>query len=296
MKAALFILIMLFTGLCSTAQIKSVVVDGNTKEVIPYVNIWVENENIGTTSNEEGEFELNVTDTNKIIVFSAIGYATTKIKVSNIGKEVTLMPQATVLQEVFMRLKKGTRTLGIGRFRKSEIHNYFGSAVSPWMVANYFGYQEEYKNTPYLKKLNILTDSQIKNATFNIRLYSINEKGKPGDYLYDKNIIGLAKRGKMVTEVDLSSLNIQFPKNGFFIAFEWLLIESNKYHITYTRSGSKEKYTGIRYAPSIGSVTADEEYNSWRYVQGSWTRWYKPSIISKSGRYSFAAIELTLTN
>lgn len=295
MRTNILITILIFSCFLSSAQVRAVIIDGNTKERIPYVNIWVENENTGTTSNESGEFVLTVADTNLMILFSAIGYTTKSIKAGNISGLVALMPQSMILQEVFIHPKKGAKTLEVGRLNKSEIHNYFGSAVSPWMVANYYPYQDEYKNTPFLKHLNILTESTIKKATFNIRLYSVNESGKPGDYLYDKNIIGIARRGKNMTEVDLSTLNIQFPENGFFIAFEWLIIESNKYTATYSRSDSKERYNGIRYAPSIGSIKGTEESNCWRYAEGAWSKFYRP-IIAKSGRYSFAAIELTLTD
>ena len=288
-------IMLIFSYFPSSAQVRAVVIDANTKEKIPYVNIWIENENTGTTSNEAGEFELILADTNKMILFSAIGYTTKTIKAGNISGLVALMPQSMLLQEVFIHSKKGTKTLKIGRFNKSEIRNYFGSSVSPWMVANYYEYQDGYKNTPFLKKLNILTESTIKKATFNIRLYSVSESGKPGDYLYDKNIIGTARRGKNMTEVDLSDLNIQFPENGFFIAFEWLIIESNKYTVSYTRSGSKERYDGIKYSPSIGSIIGTEESNCWRYTEGAWSKFYRP-VLAKSGRYSLAAIELTLTN
>jgi hypothetical protein len=35
------------------SQMKGIVIDAETKEKIPYVNIWLENENIGTTSNSK---------------------------------------------------------------------------------------------------------------------------------------------------------------------------------------------------------------------------------------------------
>jgi hypothetical protein len=44
----------------SFSQLRSVVIDKETKEAIPYVNIWIEDENIGTTSNQQGEFEINI--------------------------------------------------------------------------------------------------------------------------------------------------------------------------------------------------------------------------------------------
>ena len=296
MKTAILMVMMLFTGFLSSAQLRAVVVDANTLAKISYVNIWVENENIGTTSNESGEFELNITDTNKVIVFSAIGYSTTKMRVSNIDKEVTLMPQATVLQEVFIHPKKDTRTLGIGQFKKSGIDFYYVSGITPWMMANYFAYEDEYDQTPYLKKIRLLTQSKIKNATFNIRLFIPNKNGEPGDYLYGKNIIGEAKKGNNVTEVDLSQLNIQFPREGFFIAMEWLIIESNKYEYTYTRAGSKEKFKGIRYEPFIGSLPGNKENNSWRYIEGNWVRLANSNPKGSAVEYRHLTMELTLTN
>ena len=296
MKTLLLFLSFLFLGKISSCQIKSIIIDSVTRENIPYVNIWVENENIGTTSNEEGEFELNVTATNKIILFSAIGYESTKMKAGSIGKEVMLVPQIPVLKEVLIYSKKGTRELIIERFKKSESNHSFVGGVTPWILAKYFGYQDDYESTPYLKKINILTNSEIKNATFNIRLYSVGEDGNPGEYLYEKNIIGIAKKGKTITEVDLSTLNIRFPQNGFFIAYEWLIIESNRHEYSYTVHGSKEEFKGIRYEPAIASLKGNEDKNSWMFTKGNWKKWNGLSLKEIVNRYRYLAIELILTN
>lgn len=296
MKAATLMVIILFNGFLSSAQIKAVVVDGKTKEKISYVNIWVENENTGTTSNENGEFILDVTDINKIIVFSAIGYATTKIKVSYIGKEVKLMMHATVLEEVFIHPKKGTIELSIESFKKSESNHSFVGGITPWIVAKFFSYQDNYKATPFLKKIKILRNSSVRDASFNIRLYSVNENGDPGEYLYDKNIIGIAKKGQTITEIDLSQFNIQFPENGFFIAIEWLIIESNRHVFTYTKKGSKKKFKGVRYEPAVASIKGNERKNSWTYTKGYWKKWSVSSSQETEYSYRFLAMELTLTN
>ena len=52
----LFTLIILLISNLGFSQLKAVIIDSETRENIAYVNIWVENENIGTTSNEKGEF------------------------------------------------------------------------------------------------------------------------------------------------------------------------------------------------------------------------------------------------
>lgn len=44
-----------------------------------------------------------------------------------------------------------------------------------------------------------------------------------------KILLGKLKNGTTITEVDLSQLDIQFPKEGFFVAIEWLIIEPNKH-------------------------------------------------------------------
>lgn len=296
-KSFLIIFAILLKSQFAYSQVKSVMIDSNTKQEIPYVNIWVENENIGTTSNDRGEFQLNVSDLNKSIVFSAIGYTTKKIKAGEIKGVVALDPYAIVLQEVFIAPKKYTKELVIESFKKSETNHYFVGGITPWIMAKYFAFEDDYKSTPYLKKIKIITNSEIDQATFNIRLYSVNENGNPGEYLYDKNIIGIARKGKNITEVDLSQLNILFPENGFFIAYEWLIIESNKYEFTYTRQGSKEKFNGIRYEPGIGSFIGNEQKNSWSYTNGNWYKWTgHPSLKENDGKYRFLAIELTLTN
>ncbi len=296
MKSCLLFLVVFFVAQTVFCQVKSVLTDNKTNEKISYVNIWVENENIGTTSNESGEFELNVLDTNKIIVFSAIGYTTRKMKAGDIKSVVELVPYATVLQEVFIHPRKGTKEFVIERFKKSETNHSFVGGLTPWMVAKYFAYEDDYKATPYLKRIKILTNSRINNATFNIRLYSVDAHGDPEEYLYDKNIIGTAKKGKTITEIDLSPFNIQFPENGFFIAFEWLIIESNRHEVTLTKPGSKEKFKGLRYEPGISTFKGNEEKNSWTYTKGKWNKWDIPSLKENEYKYRFLAIELTLTN
>jgi len=243
MRKLLTIAILLISNL-GFSQLKSVIIDSKTKEGIPYVNIWVENENIGTTSNEKGEFELNI-EKPKIILFSAIGYKTKRISSDLIKNRIELKPFVTELDEVIIKPKMLTKELTIGEFKKSKINFYFSCGTKPWIAARYFRYDKKYTETPFLNKISVLTNSRVKDSKFNIRLYTINSKGEPDNYIYDKNIIGIAKKGKKVTEIDVSKLNIKFPKNGFFIAIEWLIIENNKYKYNYTMQGSKKKYKGI---------------------------------------------------
>ncbi|WP_299123199.1 carboxypeptidase-like regulatory domain-containing protein [uncultured Tenacibaculum sp.] len=289
--------ILLFISSISFSQLKSTIIDSETKEGIPFVNIWIENENIGTSSNEKGEFELNI-NSPKTIVISAIGYETKKIHSNTIKKSITLIPQLIQLDEIAITTKKKNKKQIIGKFRKSKINFYFSCGKTPWVSARYFPYKENYNDTAFLDKIRILTNSEVKNAKFNIRLYGVNEKGEPEGYIHDSNIIGVAKKGKRITEVDISDLNIQFPEKGFFVAIEWLIIDTNKYEYKYKRKGSNKKHIAISYSPNIGTVPSETAENSWRFSRGQWKKVWKNKSSSKryNNKYNLLAIELTLTN
>ena len=58
MKEKRVLWLVLLMGFAVSAQVKGIVVDEYNKP-ISYVNIWVENENNSTTSEENGEFSIN---------------------------------------------------------------------------------------------------------------------------------------------------------------------------------------------------------------------------------------------
>ncbi len=294
MKKILTILFLLISN-WTFSQLKATVINGETRRNIPYVNIWVENENIGTTSNENGEFELD-TESSKIIHFSAIGFETKKIISDSIENFLELKPLITELDEVFIKPKKLTQHLEIGTFNKSEINSYFACGTKPWISARFFNYKGKYNDTPFINKIRLLTKSNIKDSKFHIRIYSVNDLGEPEDYIYKQNIVGIAKKGKEITEIDISNLNIVFPKEGFFIGIEWLIIESNQYEFSYTMHDSKKKIKGISYEPAIGTIPSSTDENSWIFNQGKWQKIWGNKNGSSQEKYSLMAIELILTD
>ena len=66
------------------SQIRGVVKDSISGEPIPFVNIWVENETIGTTSEADGTFFLEASK-QKNIVISVLGYERKTLKGSEIS-------------------------------------------------------------------------------------------------------------------------------------------------------------------------------------------------------------------
>lgn len=78
MTKSLLIILIGLISFSSFSQINGIVKD-NKNQNLPFVNIYVENTYIGTTSNEEGNYELNIRKADTYtIVFQFLGYKTVK--------------------------------------------------------------------------------------------------------------------------------------------------------------------------------------------------------------------------
>jgi hypothetical protein len=243
--------ILLFTSiLCSTAlfaQIKGVVKDSLTGNPIPFVNIWVQNENIGSTSEENGIFSVNTTNENNNLIFSTLGYEKKIVKAFQVS-EVFLKPTAYALNEVIIFKKLETKTIEIGKY-KNEMYQAFDNG--PKIDTKFFPYLPSYKKTKYLKQVSIYTDSRIENAIIKIHFYNVDANGFPASELLDKDFIVTVKKGTRTNRFDIMDLNLKFPKNGLFVGFEKLMIENNKFEKTITNSNTNSKQIQKTYFPFV---------------------------------------------
>ncbi len=125
MKTLLLTFILIFSNFIFS-QITANIIDSETSQNIAYVNIWVENENIGTTSDEQGEFILNIKKP-KQLIFSAIGYKRFKTNSDLIKDIVKLKPSTVLLNEVIVKGRQNDKEIIIGSFKnKTNISNTSG--------------------------------------------------------------------------------------------------------------------------------------------------------------------------
>ena len=117
MKINIFIVLFFLKTIWVSAQTKGIVVDENNLP-IPYVNIWVEGENIGTTSEEDGTFVIDSNDGNKNLIFSILGFEKKIIKLSE-AKKVVLQSQTNELDEIVIVNKKETKEI-IENYKKDK--------------------------------------------------------------------------------------------------------------------------------------------------------------------------------
>lgn len=220
------IAVMLFLVSCSiSAQIKGVIKDSISGKSISYVNIWIQNENIGTTSEEDGTFRLNTAEKNKTLIFSALGFEKKVIKASN-GMIVSLKPTTYQLNEVVIGDKRAeTKEIEIG---KTENKMFQAFDNGPRIDTKFFPYSVKYKKTKFIKGVVIQTDCRIPDAIVKIHFYSVDANGYPGEELLDKDFIVTVKKGVRKTFFNVTDLNLRMPKSGIFVAFEKLSIERNR--------------------------------------------------------------------
>jgi len=249
-------LLILFTFSLS-AQIKGAVKDSLTGKPIPYVNIWVENENIGSTSEENWTFFINTTATGKRLIFSTLGYEKQIIRATE-ASEVNLKLTAYSLNEVVISKSIGTKSIEIGK-TNNEIYQAFDNG--PKIDTKFFAYKTSYKKTKHLKQVTIYMDSRIENAIIKIHLYEVSPNGTPGEELLDKDFIVTVKKGTRINRFDLTVFNLKFPKNGLFVGFEKLMIENNKTEKTITDSNTNTSQTQKTYFPFVLYNFVEREFS-----------------------------------
>jgi len=274
MKEKRFIVLLYFIGFMGFAQTKGVVKDSLSGSAIPYVSVWVENENIGTTSEENGEFVINVSDKSKNLVFSALGFKKKIVKASE-AQMVNLSPSAVEIGEILISNNRKEKTqIEIGK-TKNRIAEAFDNG--PKMDAKFFPFLPEYKKTSWIKKATIMVDSKIEGATIRIQLYGVDQNGYPGDELLDKNYIITLKKGITKQEVDLTDFNLEMPETGVFVVFERLLIEKNKISKTITDYNSNTTKTKISFAPLV-LYNAVEKDHLFSFSGGRWIKQSKEEL------------------
>ena len=270
-----------------SAQTKGVVVDESRKP-IPYVNIWVENENIGTTSEENGTFSIVVSD-KKNLIFSLLGFEKKTIKASEVDR-VILKEIAFQLDEVVLSRRKQTKELEIGRI-PDAIFEAFDNG--PRIDVKYFPYSTNYSRIKHIKKVILLTDNRIESATIKIHFYSVDANGFPGEELLKKDLVVSVQKGVLKTRFDVSDFNLKMPKNGLFVGVEKMLIEKNKIQKPITDLNANKTSSATKYAPFVLYNFVERDL-LFTFSGGKWSRQINEDA-TKTKAYE-PAINLLLTN
>ena len=217
-------LLLFITTISLSAQVKGIVKDNVTGKPIPFVNIWVENENIGTTTEIDGSFNIKINGKDKSIIISVLGYENQTLKQAEF-MNIELTPKLYELNDVVVLMKRQSKYLEIGNVDHTIMQAFDNG---PKVEAKYFPYDSKYKKLKFIKKVTIHTDCRIDSASIKIRFFSVDSLGNPGYELLNRDFIVTIKKGVTKNRFDVSEFNLTMPISGIFVAYEKLLISDNR--------------------------------------------------------------------
>ena len=288
MKSTFFWLI--FPCLC-VAQTKGIVKDSLSGLPIPYANIWVEDENIGTNSESDGTFYLDL-KTEKNLIFSALGYETKKVN-SSIVQTVLLQPKTYFLEEVVVEKTKNESQKKIGNAKQKYYKHSFQNTSQ--VYGKVFNVGKKQLKTPFLSKVEIFTHSNIDSARFRLRIMDLDENGFPNNDLLQKEIIVFVKKGFRKTVVDLKAMAVYLTDEKVFVGFQSLIIQENKYKFDVDKK-IKLRQKAHQHEPSLIINPSVEGLVFHSYQPGKWSQIKVKNRGGLEGKIASPAINIVLSD
>lgn len=232
-NAIWFILYLLFLDTSVLGQnVTGQVIDTNTKEPIPYVNIGIIGKNIGTVSDAYGNFKLSVTDAlaSDSLRFSMVSYeaktfAITDVRRFGIPKSIALNERHIELREVIVSGEMASQiTLGLARKHCYPIPLYKGASSN--LAFPQAGYRHEigtrFPNNEliYLDSIQInLAASNVDTLPLRLNIYEIKNE-TINNILAEPIYISLTKKeAESYPIIDLTKYQIEV-KSDFLVTIE----------------------------------------------------------------------------
>jgi len=124
MRLSIIYVFTILLPLFSNAQtvVHGKVIDASTKESLPYANIILKRQGLGTTSNDLGEFRFKMDDTNDSIAVYYLGYEPYIVPANGMKSPATIamVPSGVELDEVVIRPKPPTYYIKQAVIHKDE--------------------------------------------------------------------------------------------------------------------------------------------------------------------------------
>ncbi len=244
---------------------KGKVVDSETKEPLPYVNIGIFGKGIGTVSDEEGIFHLPIDQaqltTTDIVQFSSMGYKTIEKTISDLRfvyndyPEIPMEPKNLELNEIVVTNKGGFKVNDIVGYQ-----NYGESTYGYWKDNIALGGElaTKIKLKKGVRKLNTLFFEVYSNPSdsvlIRVNLYDLGKsKDNPGKNLNstNSNILHTIYPQTKLAIVDLEPYSI-YVKDDFIVSLELLKVYGEKPIGLILKASSEKGTYSLRKSASLG--------------------------------------------
>lgn len=199
------------------------VIDAESQDPIPYVNIGIINKGVGTVSNLNGNFSLSITNPTETLTFSSIGYSTSAYVISEVApqKVIELKPKVEMLEEVVIRPGTKSESVTLGKKLEKKGHSV--------------GFGSRKLGTEIAAKINVSKETLLESAHFTVNftegdslLFRLNiYDAKTFVNYLNKNIIINAPLKKGTFSVDLSSHQVVIS-DDIYLSLEWIQDDNNE--------------------------------------------------------------------
>ncbi|MEN9697214.1 MAG: hypothetical protein RLZ56_635 [Bacteroidota bacterium] len=218
---------------------KGRIIDAETKQVIPYVNIGIFQKNIGTVSNENGQYQLRFSGNyaaSDSIIFSHVGYRTVKYPIAqllNPMSDIQLSPVSNTLQEVVVKSRKLTEKI-LGRNGKGlglmhyNFYTFYEKEVDD-RLGKEAGILLKNKRDCFLNELQMqISSNEFASLKFRLNFYKIVD-GIPTELILPKEIVFEIRDGFVgLYKFDLKPFTIYLTKDLGDVAATIQWVESKK--------------------------------------------------------------------
>ena len=270
MKGLFLLSISVFLFICGYSQTKVIIVDGITKNPLPYTTIQSISKKEGFITDEYGFILLNLSQTDTIHI-SYVGYKSINYVVGKISNEKIELFKETGSTLPDVIVKKYTpieKPIKVGLHKYKEGFRYKGggnrnqkfSGQEITTLVEFPNENEKYK----ILKVILPTNKIEKNDPLRLHIYSLSENGEPfEELLYNDIVINKGSNLFGNIEIDISNQNIILNSKGVFVGIQWVGIwkegNTNTTDVYFTKD--YEKY--VTYNTNI------------RLVNKKWVRQWK---------------------
>lgn len=291
MKTIKFLILFVYLQSVYGQTFKGIILDSLTNKPIAYSTLSFDNINKGTYCNELGEFTLKWETDQKNITISCLGYEKKTVNYTylktGVNNVIKLAQKQNIIDEiVIVGVKK--KYTGIKKIKTPKVIKIrsglpFGSEFCT-LIKNQFNKPGKMQSISL--SLNKMEDLDYL-ATYKVKFYeydSINKR--PGESIYDKNLIIEPENKTYHLKIKLDSLNIDFPKNGICVGIE---IINKKY---------EEKINSMsKIGPFINFTHTKLEILTWeRYFDKNWFVYTRKSNIRNDFKNGMINAEVKIEN
>lgn len=207
--------------------ISGTVVDLASKQALAYVNIGIIGKGIGTVSDINGKFSINLDDSlnSQTLKFSYIGYKSQSFNVREVKKNLQNNTLSIALEENTFSLTQvvikpkvlKTKVLGNTNNNKGAMagfkSNDLGSELGTIMKIK--------KPSTHIENVNFnIANNEIENAKFRMNIYSM-KNGQPDSILLKEPIYVTTSIKSGTLTVDMKKYNL-WVDTDFMVSLEWI--------------------------------------------------------------------------